>query len=93
MKRKILIALMTITAAVCTALGLAACGDKSSSSDKWDNVYTVEDAYSIARNLGYDGTFEQFIESIKGKRRQGRKRRCRHYRSFDKQRRRACHNF
>ena len=67
MKKKLLVALMAITMSTSCAVGFSACGNLTESSDKWGNVYTVETAYAQAKDLGYNGTLEEFIESISGK--------------------------
>ena len=66
MKRKILIALLSATATVCCALGLAAC-DKTEADKSVQEITNVTQAYNIATELGYDGTLEQFIAALRGK--------------------------
>lgn len=65
MKKKLLIAAMAITMASACAFGFTAC--KQNSADKWGNSYTYESAYAAAKDLGYDGTLEEFIATISGK--------------------------
>lgn len=69
MKKKLLTTLIAITMATTCALSFTACGKdaEGSGDDGWGNTYTVETAYAHAKDLGYDGTLEQFIASISGK--------------------------
>ena len=67
MKKKLFISIMVIVMASACAFGLSACGNNSDSADRWGNVYTLETAYATAKDLGYSGTLEEFIESISGK--------------------------
>ncbi len=67
--KKFLVGLLAITASVCCALGISACGsnDKDKEkADEWGTVFTVQSAYAKATELGYTGTLEEFIASISG---------------------------
>ena len=68
MKRKILVALLAATAVVCGALGFTAC-DKGNDEThgEWGTDYSVQSAYALAKDLGYTGSLEEFIEIISGK--------------------------
>ena len=68
MKRKILVALLAISACVSGAFGLAAC-DKGNNEThgEWGTDYSVQSAYALAKDLGYTGSLEEFIETISGK--------------------------
>ena len=68
MKRKILVALLAISACVSGAFGLAAC-DKGNDEThgEWGTDYSVQSAYALAKDLGYTGSLEEFIETISGK--------------------------
>ena len=68
MRKKIMLALLAaITAATCAA-GISACYDgKDDDSNGWGNVYTVEAAYAEAKELGYAGSLDEFIQAISGK--------------------------
>lgn len=67
MKKKLIAGIMAIAISAACAAGLTACGKNGESGDKWGNVYTVEAAYKQAKDLGYSGTLEEFIDSISGK--------------------------
>lgn len=73
MKKKLLIAIFAITAALCCALGTACKNGNKNDNAGNDNtgnneiVYTIETAYAAAKELGYGGTLEEFLESLKGK--------------------------
>ena len=67
MKKKFLTVVLTLICAITFAFGFTACENSSDSADKWGNVYTVEAAYAAAKDLGYNGTLEEFIENISGK--------------------------
>ena len=64
MKRKILIALLSAMAAVCCVFGLAAC-DQTGADNSVQGITNVTQAYSVATELGYDGTLEQFIAALR----------------------------
>lgn len=64
--KKLLIALLSLTAVLSCALGLAACKD-GETSDVNNGVQTVEQAYAKATELGYSGTLDEFIILISGK--------------------------
>lgn len=71
MKKKALVILLSLIAAVCLIFGLAACTDGDSggvdiNSDAWGNIYTLEAAYNQATEYGYAGSLEEFIASISG---------------------------
>lgn len=71
MKKKLLVALLAATAAVCGAFGLSACGNGNDNnehgSSEWGDGYSVQSAYALAKDLGYTGTLEEFIATISGK--------------------------
>lgn len=66
MKRKLLLVVLTIIFASC--LMLVACDILPTEPNKgWGNVFTCETAYAEAQSLGYTGTLQEFMDSIKGK--------------------------
>ena len=65
MKRGLLFVLISII--LITTLVLVACDKTEETRDKWGEVYTYETAYAEAKDLGYGGTLQEFIDSIKGK--------------------------
>ena len=71
MKKKLLVALLAATAAVCFSFGLSACGNGNDNnehgSSEWGDGYSVQSAYALAKDLGYTGTLEEFIATISGK--------------------------
>ena len=69
MKRKLVITLCAAAAAICTAVGLAACGGGNAAEDRpvWGEEYTLSAAYEQARQLGYTGSLEDFIAAVSGK--------------------------
>lgn len=67
MRKKLLMALLAVTASVTCALGLAACGEDEKKGAVWGEEYSVQAAYAVATELGYKGTLEEFIASISGK--------------------------
>lgn len=66
MKRKILIALLFVTATICCVFGLVAC-DQTEAYKSVQEITNVTQAYNVATELGYDGTLEQFIVALRGK--------------------------
>lgn len=67
MKKKLLSAIMAISMSAICAFGFTACGESGESAEKWGDVYTVAAAYAQAKELGYEGTLDEFIASISGK--------------------------
>lgn len=83
MKRKILVILLAIACSFCFTFGVAACKDTDNDNknnteqggttnpggDNTDNEngWTLERAYAVAVDLGYDSSLEEFLETIKGK--------------------------
>ncbi len=66
MKKKWLILLLVLTMCLCTVFGISACTEFSQPSSGWGTTYTIETAYAEAQTLGYEGTLESFMASIKG---------------------------
>ena len=68
MKRKILLALLTLMATSAFSMGLAACAENDQGDDKieWGETYTISAAYDKAQDLGYTGSLDEFIEAISG---------------------------
>lgn len=64
MKRKLLIALLSLTVAAC-GFGLVAC-DKEGEKNSNVEITNINQAYSVATELGYGGTLDEFIIAIKG---------------------------
>lgn len=67
MRKKLLTALLAATALIAGAFGLSACGDDENKGAVWGEEYSVQTAYAVATELGYQGTLEEFIASISGK--------------------------
>lgn len=67
MRKKLLTALLAATALITCAFGLSACGDDENKGAVWGEEYSVQTAYAVATELGYQGTLEEFIASISGK--------------------------
>jgi|GEM_PF-1959403 len=63
MKRNLLLVLLAII--LVGSLALVACDQTD--NDGWGTVFTYETAYAEAQELGYTGTLQDFIDSIKGK--------------------------
>ncbi|MBQ8504880.1 MAG: hypothetical protein IJ492_01325, partial [Clostridia bacterium] len=63
MKRNLLLVLLAIV--LVGSLALVACDQTD--NDGWGTVFTYETAYAEAQELGYTGTLQDFIDSIKGK--------------------------
>ena len=63
MKRNLLLVLLAII--LVGSLVLVACDQTD--NDGWGTVFTYETAYAEAQELGYTGTLQDFIDSIKGK--------------------------
>ncbi|MCI9406972.1 MAG: leucine-rich repeat domain-containing protein [Clostridia bacterium] len=64
MKRKLLIALLSLTVAAC-GFGLVAC-DKEGEKNSNVEITNINQAYNVATELGYGGTLDEFIIAIKG---------------------------
>ncbi len=67
MRKKILAMFIAITTAICGTVGLTACNNNNSDSNKWGSEYSFTAAYAQAQELGYAGTLEEFIAMISGK--------------------------
>ncbi len=65
MKRKLLIALLSLTVAACGSFGLVAC-QKEGGNDKSYEITNINQAYNVATELGYGGTLDEFIIAVKG---------------------------
>ncbi|MBQ8322863.1 MAG: M23 family metallopeptidase [Clostridia bacterium] len=57
--------LAILTAGVCM-LGLAGCNDGSDSEGANGNVWNMQTVYAQAKELGYDGTLEDFMATVSG---------------------------
>ena len=66
MKRKILITLLSVMATICCVFVLVAC-DQTEADKSVQEITNVAQAYNVATELGYDGTLEQFIATLRGK--------------------------
>lgn len=64
MKRKLLIALLSLTVAAC-GFGLVAC-DKEGDENLNVEITNINQAYNVATELGYGGTLDEFIIAVKG---------------------------
>ncbi len=66
MKKKILIAILTVLMVISFTFVIIGCANNQSQSE-WGTTFTVETAYAKAQELGYEGTLQEFMDSIKGK--------------------------
>ncbi len=65
--KKVLIGLLACLTVGCAAVGLSACGEESKKpASGGETVWTVETVYAKAQDLGYEGSLEEFLETVKG---------------------------
>ncbi|MBQ8658987.1 MAG: leucine-rich repeat protein [Clostridia bacterium] len=65
--KKVLVGLLACLTVGCVAVGLAACEEESKKpANDGETVWTVETVYAKAKDLGFEGSLDEFLEAVKG---------------------------
>lgn len=64
--KKFVTLLLVVVMSIGSLLGLTACGKKDDDTNKGDVVWNLQTIYAQAQDLGYNGTLEEFLATVKG---------------------------
>ncbi len=64
--KKFVTLLLVVVMGIGSLLGLTACGKKDDDSNKGEVVWNLQTIYAQAQELGYNGTLEEFLATVKG---------------------------